>query len=32
MSPFTIGILAVSMSVDAFIASLGRGAENSGRG
>ncbi|MCL4066559.1 manganese efflux pump MntP family protein [Pseudomonas sp. GX19020] len=26
MSPFTIGILAVSMSVDAFIASLGRGA------
>ena len=26
MSPLTIGVLAVSMSVDAFIASLGRGA------
>ncbi len=26
MTPLTIGILAVSMSVDAFIASLGRGA------
>lgn len=26
MSPMTIGILAVSMSVDAFIASLGKGA------
>lgn len=26
MSPFSIGVLAVSMSVDAFIASLGKGA------
>ncbi|WP_112311775.1 manganese efflux pump MntP [Pseudogemmobacter bohemicus] len=26
MSPLTIGVLAISMSVDAFIASLGRGA------
>ncbi len=28
MSPLTIGVLAVSMSVDAFIASVGRGAKD----
>ena len=28
MSPISIGILAISMSVDAFIASLGRGAQS----
>ena len=27
MSPIAIGVLAVSMSIDAFIASLGRGAQ-----
>ncbi|NPD17116.1 manganese efflux pump [Xinfangfangia sp. D13-10-4-6] len=32
MSPLTIGILAVSMSVDAFVASLGRGAAGHSRG
>ncbi|MFV0245373.1 MAG: manganese efflux pump MntP family protein [Qingshengfaniella sp.] len=32
MSPVTIGLLAVSMSVDAFIAALGRGASHQTRG
>lgn len=32
MAPFTIGLLAMSMSVDAFAASIGRGASTARRG